>query len=61
MGLFQGYNTFLKGIEAAVNRRTLGGRLLDDGSQKVSIYDALKGVTINAAWQANEDGEKGSI
>jgi predicted amidohydrolase YtcJ len=61
MGLFKGYNTFLKGIYAAVNRKTITGRILDDGSQKISIYDALKGVTINAAWQANEDGEKGSI
>jgi predicted amidohydrolase YtcJ len=53
MGLFNGFNTFFKGIHAAVNRKTINGRLLDDGTQKISIYDALKGVTINSAWQAN--------
>lgn len=61
MGIFNGINTFLKGIHAAVNRKTIKGRLLDDGTQKVSVYDALKGVTINAAWQAHEDDIKGSI
>lgn len=37
-GLFDGVNTFLKLISAAVNRVTLNGRILDDGSQKIPIY-----------------------
>jgi predicted amidohydrolase YtcJ len=61
MGLFSGINTFLKGIHAAVNRKTINGRLLDDGSQRISIYDALKAVTIHSAWQAHEDDKKGSL
>jgi predicted amidohydrolase YtcJ len=61
MGLFNGINTFLKGVSAAVNRKTITGRVLDDGTQKISVYDALKGVTINAAWQSHSEDVKGSI
>jgi predicted amidohydrolase YtcJ len=60
-GVVNGINTFLKIVSCAVNRMTSSGRVLDDGSQKISVYDALKGVTINSAWQAHEETKKGSI
>ena len=37
-GMFNGVNTFLKLMSAAVNRVTLGGRLLDDGTQRIPVY-----------------------
>jgi predicted amidohydrolase YtcJ len=60
-GIFNGVNTFLKIISSAVNRVTSSGKVLDDGTQKISAYDALKGVTINSAWQSHEENIKGSI
>ena len=44
----------------AVNRRTKNGVLLG-AEERISIEDALKAVTINAAWQYSEEAEKGSI
>ncbi len=60
-GIINGQNTFLKIISAAVNRKTISGRVLDDGTQKISVYDALKAITINSAWQSKEQNTKGSI
>ena len=37
-GIANGENTFIKLISSAVNRKTLEGRILDDGTQKISIY-----------------------
>jgi predicted amidohydrolase YtcJ len=37
-GLFNGVNTFLKLISAAVTRTTANGRVLDDGTQKIPVY-----------------------
>lgn len=37
-------------IAAAVNRKTIGGRVLGE-DQRVTAYEALKGLTINGAWQ----------
>jgi predicted amidohydrolase YtcJ len=53
-GVVNGVNTFLKIVSSAVNRMTSSGRVLDDGTQKISVYDALKGVTINSAFQAHQ-------
>ena len=39
----------------------MNGRILDDGTQKISVYDALKAITINSAWQSKELDSKGSI
>jgi predicted amidohydrolase YtcJ len=44
----------------AVNRRTTGGDVLGD-DQKISPVDALRAVTIDAAWQYFEEDRKGSI
>ena len=53
-GIANGENTFLKLVSSAVNRKTLEGRILDDGTQKLSIYEAIKALTISAAWQSRE-------
>lgn len=62
-GIYNGVNTFLKSVSAAVNRATSTGRLLDpeEESQKIPVYEALKGITINSAWQSHEESIKGSI
>jgi len=51
MGKIKGVNTFFEIISSAVIRKTLSGRTLGE-EQKVSVYDALKGITINSAWQS---------
>lgn len=45
---------------SSVNRRTQSGDILGP-LERISVYRALQQVTINAAWQIFEDGEKGSI
>lgn len=60
-GIFNGVNSFLKLISSSVNRLTSTGRLLDDGTQRITTYEALKGLTINSAWQSHEESVKGSI
>ena len=47
-------------MESAVVRKTLSGRVLGE-DERISVYDALKGVTINSAWQSNMENEAGSI
>jgi hypothetical protein len=42
------------------NRKTRSGKVLGE-DQKISTYDALKSVTINAAYQHFEDDLKGTI
>ncbi len=44
----------------AVNRVTRAGAPLA-GEEKISVYDALKGITCNAAYQYFEEGRKGSL
>ena len=38
----------------------MDGKILG-ADQSISVYDALKGVTINSAWQSNMEHEAGSI
>jgi len=45
---------------SATNRRTRSGQVLGE-DQRISAYDALRGITIDAAWQHFEDDIKGSI
>lgn len=47
-------------IHNAVNRRTLGGRVLGE-DLRISVMDAIKAVTINGAYQYFEEDTKGSI
>ncbi|MGB3278995.1 MAG: amidohydrolase [Pseudorhodobacter sp.] len=44
----------------AVNRVTATGRLLDD-NQKISVIDAMRAQTIDAAWQVFQENTRGSI
>lgn len=39
----------------------MSGRVLDDGTQKISVYEALRSITIKSAWQSKEQNSKGSI
>ena len=45
---------------SATNRRTRSDRVLGE-EQRISTYDALRGITIDAAYQHFEDDIKGSI
>ena len=47
-------------IWCAVKRQTKSGKILGE-DERISVYDALKGVTINAAYSYFEETEKGSI
>jgi hypothetical protein len=48
------------GIYAAVTRRTMSGDVFDD-VQNISVMDALKGYTIDAAFASFEEDRIGSI
>ncbi|MFR0822355.1 MAG: amidohydrolase [Clostridia bacterium] len=50
----------LETIWCAVNRKTKEGMVLGE-EQCISVYEALKAVTIYAAYQYFEEGQKGSI
>jgi hypothetical protein len=50
----------LRLVWATVNRQTRSGQTLGS-SQKISVHEALKAVTINAAYQYFEESSKGSI
>ena len=50
----------LETIWCAVKRQTKNGVTLGTDEQ-ISVYNALKGVTINAAYQYFEEHLKGSI
>lgn len=50
----------LHSIWCAVNRVSYGENVIGK-EQKITVYEALKAVTINAAYQYFEENEKGSI
>ncbi len=50
----------ITGIYAAVNRTTRSGMVLG-ADQKITIEDALKAITLNAAYQLQEEDVKGSL
>ena len=50
----------LRTIQTAAERATSSGYILGE-KQRISVYDALKAVTINAAYQYGEEKKKGSI
>ena len=45
---------------SATNRKTRSGKVLGE-DQRISAHEALRGITIDAAYQHFEDDEKGSI
>ncbi|MDE6182244.1 MAG: amidohydrolase, partial [Eubacteriales bacterium] len=47
-------------LHNAVNRKTLGGRVLGE-DLRISVEDAIKALTINGAYQYFEEDTKGSI
>ncbi|WP_175623451.1 amidohydrolase [Chryseobacterium schmidteae] len=47
-------------VYAAVNRKTRSGRILGP-NERITILQALKAITINAAYQLQEEKTKGSI
>lgn len=47
-------------IWCAVNRRTRAGKVLGE-DEKISVLDAIKAVTINAAYQYGEEEIRGSL
>jgi predicted amidohydrolase YtcJ len=47
-------------VWSSVNRLTQSGDILGP-MERISPYRALQQVTINAAWQIGEDGDKGSL
>ncbi len=47
-------------VHNAVNRQTMAGRVLGEG-QKLSVWEALKAVTLEGAYQIFEESTKGSI
>ncbi len=47
-------------VWCAVNRISRQGNIIGE-DQKIGVYDALKAITINAAYQYSEENTKGSI
>lgn len=47
-------------VWCAVNRRTRDGKVLGP-EERIGVWDALKAVTINGAYQYFEENEKGSV
>ena len=47
-------------MSAAVNRRTSSGKLLGP-EQAITPYEALRAVTVDAAWQYFEEDRKGTL
>lgn len=47
-------------VWAAVNRVTRGGEVIGE-DQKISVYEAMKAVTINAAYAYHEENRKGTL
>ncbi len=50
----------LLAVHNAVNRRTMGGRVLGQ-HQRICVYEALRAVTAEGAYQIFEEDTKGSI
>ena len=50
----------LTGVFSAVNRTTRSGMVLGE-NQRISVLDALKAITINSAYQYQEEDKKGSL
>ena len=53
-------SNMLHTIWSAVNRLSRKGKVIGE-RERITVYEALKAVTINAAYQYHEEGIKGSI
>lgn len=47
-------------VHNAINRTTKGGRVLGK-EQKLTVWEALKGITVNGAYQCFEENSKGTL
>ena len=47
-------------VWSAVNRKTFSGKTLGE-EQRIDAYKALQGFTVNAAYQYNEETQKGTL
>lgn len=50
----------LQAVWCAVNRQSRSGRVIGP-DEKISVWDALRGVTVHAAYAYHEENRKGSI
>jgi len=50
-----------RAISTAVTRKTKNDKFILGKDERISAYDALKAITINAAWQLFEEQNRGSI
>jgi len=50
----------LQAVWSMVHRQTYGGDVMGP-EQRISVMDALRAVTIDAAWQVFEEGNRGSL
>tara|TARA_B100001750_G_C15405919_1_gene545170 strand:- start:143 stop:1126 length:984 start_codon:yes stop_codon:yes gene_type:complete len=50
-----------RALSTSVNRQTRDTKSILGPDEIISIYDALKAITINAAWQVSEEESIGSI
>ena len=50
----------LRIVWSAVNRRTTSGEVLGEG-ERIGVRQALRAVTIDAAWQHFQENDRGSI
>ncbi|QUH05898.1 amidohydrolase [Saccharopolyspora erythraea] len=51
----------LRNIEVAVTRRTAGRGLVLGAAERITVEEALRAVTIDAAWQLRSEHEVGSV
>ena len=50
-----------RALSTAVTRKTRETKSILGPDERVTVYDALKAITINAAWQLFEEDNRGSI
>ena len=51
----------LRMMRVAVTRKTRSGKYVLGHDEKITVNDAIKAVTINAAWQIFEEDTRGSL
>ncbi len=51
----------LREMRVAVTRKTRSGKYVLGADEAITVYDAIKAVTINAAWQIFEEDTRGSL